>query len=92
MIEYYEIEKGIPISGGRSAAWMQIASKMEVGDSIVVRTYQEEQALISALKLKYGKCVDGKVTKATVKCAVARSIDTGPNGLQPVGRRVWRIA
>ena len=46
----YKIEKNIPISAhGKSGVWSRLATKMEIGDSILVKTKAQAMGLRTAL-------------------------------------------
>lgn len=47
----YKIEKNIPVSAhGKSGVWSRLATKMEIGDSILVKTRAQAMGLRTALK------------------------------------------
>ena len=86
MIEYYKIQKGIPISNRPNAKYIEIAKQMEVDDSILFKSQTEATSLVNAIRLTHGKCINGK---ATVKSFAKRM--QKENG-KLIGYRVWRIA
>ena len=86
MEKYNEIQKGIPISNRPNAKYVEIAKQMEVDDSILFKTHMEATSLVNAIRLTYGKCINGK---ATVKSFAKRM--QKENG-KLIGYRVWRIA
>jgi len=46
----YKIEKNIPISAhGKSGVWSRLATKMDIGDSILVKTRAQAMGLRTAL-------------------------------------------
>ena len=62
-----KIEKNIPFPNGRGK-WVEIAQKMEVGDSVLVKTTAEACSLGLAVK----RAVNGKVTTAKQACGNIR--------------------
>jgi NADPH-dependent ferric siderophore reductase len=47
----YKIEKNVPISiHGKSGVWSRLATKMQVGDSILLETRSQAMGLRTALK------------------------------------------
>jgi hypothetical protein len=86
MEKYNEIQKDIPISNRPNAKYIEIAKQMEVDDSILFKSQTEATSLVNAIRLTYGKCINGK---ATVKSFAKRM--QKENG-KLIGYRVWRIA
>ena len=86
MEKYREIEKDIPISNRTNAKYVELAKKMEVGDSILFKTDKEAVSMVNAIRLTHGKCVDGTAMVKTFAKRVQKE-----NG-KLIGYRVWRKA
>jgi len=62
-----KIEKNIPFPKGRGK-WVEVVHKMEVGDSVLVKTTSEALSLGLAMK----RAVNGKVITAKQACGNIR--------------------
>tara|TARA_Y100000816_G_C26030690_1_gene539566 strand:- start:684 stop:962 length:279 start_codon:yes stop_codon:yes gene_type:complete len=85
-IEYRKIEKDVPISTRPYAPYAKIAKKMEIDDSILFKTHSEAASMVNAIRLRYGKCINGKATVKAFACRMQKE-----NG-KLLGYRVWRTA
>lgn len=62
----YKIEKNIPIfAHGKSGVWSRLATKMEIGDSILVKTKAQAMGLRTALNRFGYKTITRTVDEGT---------------------------
>jgi hypothetical protein len=59
----YKIDKDVPVPKHRDGAWINLASKMEVNDSVFVKTEKEKNSLSSAINRSGGSCISSKEEK-----------------------------
>lgn len=60
----YKIEKNIPVSvHGKSGAWSRLVTKMEIGDSILVKTRSQAMGIRNALNKSGYKAITRTVDK-----------------------------
>jgi hypothetical protein len=63
-----KIEKNVPLPRNKYGRWIELAKKMEVGDSVVLKNNKETMSLGQAMK----RVNNGKVVTAKQACGNIR--------------------